>query len=170
VSADGKRLLAASANGDVQIWDIEKATVLSSYRNLKSTVWGAVFNHTATQIACVSGFDGSISIWDARTVKEVRTHFAHPGGAYSIAFSSDGKYLASTGFDRTAKIFDAGTGELLHTLSGHTNAIYKVTFSRDGSTLATASADKTVRLWDLRTYKEIGAPRRSPCSWPPGTA
>lgn len=155
VAADGKRLLAASATGHVHIWDIERGTILSTRRNQKSAVWGAVFNHDATHVACISGFDGSISIWDARTGQDVRTTYAHDGGAFAIAYSSDGKYMASGGFDRTAKVFDAGTGDLLHTLTGHTNAVYRVAFSRDGKMVATASADKTVRLWDLKTAKEI---------------
>jgi len=155
VSGDGKQLLTACATGHLHIWDIEAGTLLRTHRNLKSTVWGAAFNRDATWIACISGFDGSISIYDAQTGKEIRTTQAHAGGAFGLSYSADGKHLASGGFDRTAKVFDASTGKLLHTFSGHTNAIHKVAFSRDGSTLATASADKTVRLWDLKLGKEI---------------
>jgi WD40 repeat protein len=71
----------------------------------------------------------------------------------SLAFSPDGKTLATASLDRTIKLWDAVTGKDLATLKGHTDGLYSVAFSPDGMTLATAGRDRTVKVWDVTTQK-----------------
>ncbi|WP_432197668.1 WD40 repeat domain-containing serine/threonine protein kinase [Streptomyces sp. bgisy027] len=73
----------------------------------------------------------------------------------SLAFSPDGKTLATASDDSTVRLWDPATYEHIGTLTGHTDMVFCVAFRPDGRTIATASADKTVRLWDTRSQKNI---------------
>ncbi|TWT81443.1 Serine/threonine-protein kinase PknB [Planctomycetes bacterium CA13] len=83
------------------------------------------------------------------------TCYGHKDWVYKVAFSPNGKHVASAGRDSTIKIWDAETGQEIVTLTGHTNQVGGVAFSPDGSRLASASFDNTIKLWDTRTYREI---------------
>ena len=73
----------------------------------------------------------------------------HTGPVNCVAFSADGKRLASASKDQTVKVWDATNGQETLTLKGHTGPVTSVAFSPDGKRLASASNDQTVRVWDV---------------------
>ncbi len=87
------------------------------------------------------------------TARVLRTIKAHDQSIFGIAFSHDGKLLATASRDDSAKVFDTKTGKLLHHLVGHKRNVYRVAFSPDGKSLASSSKDNTARIWDLDSGK-----------------
>jgi len=79
----------------------------------------------------------------------------HADAVYSVAFSPDGKTLASGSGDHTVELSEARTGQGLATLKGHDGFVTSVAFSPDGKTLASGSDDNTVKLWDAQTGQEL---------------
>src|SRR6266498_4169818 len=77
------------------------------------------------------------------------------GIVYSVAFSPDGKTLASGSGDNTIRLWDVGAGRLIRSLAGHGGAVRSVAFSPDGKMIASASEDKTIKLWQVSTGKYI---------------
>jgi WD40 repeat protein len=75
----------------------------------------------------------------------------HHSDILSVAFSRDGKHIASGSWDKTVRVWNAATGTLEHTLSGHDNWVSSVAFSTDGKHIASGSLDQTVRVWNAAT-------------------
>ncbi|CAI7644574.1 unnamed protein product [Penicillium viridicatum] len=82
---------------------------------------------------------------------ELQTLEGHSEVVYSVAFSQDGRLLASGSRDKTIKLWDPATGALKHTLEEHSDPVCSVAFSPDGWLLASGSEDKTIKLWDPAT-------------------
>ncbi|MEI1377899.1 NB-ARC domain-containing protein [Nostoc sp. UHCC 0926] len=113
----------------------------------------------------LSGYDFShLTVWqaDLRSVNLHNVNFAHAnlaksvfaetlGGIHSVAFSPDGKLLATGDTNNEICLYQVADGKQLLTCKGHTGFIWPVTFSPDGHILASGSDDQTVKLWDTRT-------------------
>jgi WD40 repeat protein len=92
-----------------------------------------------------------VTLWDwkrARKVRELRT------SAQGLAFSSDGRHLATAPATGPAQIWDLRSGRVVTRLEGHTGTVNDVAYAPDDSLLASASSDGTVRLWDPESGRQ----------------
>jgi WD40 repeat protein len=92
--------------------------------------------------------DASVKLFDSKDNHLIRRLEGHPGIVYAIAFSPDGKLIASGSGDQTIKLWNSKTGELRSTLSGHSRKMTSIAFSADSKTLVSGSEDDTLRIWD----------------------
>jgi WD40 repeat protein/serine/threonine protein kinase len=108
---------------------------------------GRLLASGAGKPADVAGADGELKIWDVptgRVLFDLRGHIT----VFALAFSPDGRRLASAGQDHTIKLWDPATGKEVITLRGHADIVRTVAFSPNGRQLVSASHDMTVRVWD----------------------
>ncbi|NWJ95119.1 MAG: hypothetical protein HXX20_04985, partial [Chloroflexi bacterium] len=77
----------------------------------------------------------------------------HSDTVISVAYSPDGKTLASGSDDNSIKLWETSTGKLLNTLTGHSSYVWSVAYSPDGKTLASGSYDKSIKVWEVSTGK-----------------
>src|SRR6516162_4943192 len=100
------------------------------------------------------GCRGRVTPSDVATGKERATLKGHTEVVTSVAYSPDGKTLASGSRDKTIKLWEVATGKEQATLKGHTGEVWSVAYSPDGKTLASGSWDATIKLWDVQTGQE----------------
>ncbi|NQE37420.1 AAA-like domain-containing protein [Microcoleus asticus] len=88
-------------------------------------------------------------------VKERNSLEEHSNVVISVAFSPDGKTLASASSDKTIKLWNLQSQKPIATLTGHSNSVRSIAFSPDGKILASASYDHTIKLWHLETQTQV---------------
>jgi WD40 repeat protein/serine/threonine protein kinase len=141
-----------------QLWDIgigRKRADLTGQLT-KDSLTAVAFSPDSRYLA-YSTEDFATHIWDMRTGAEAHVLRGHTSDIRALAFSPDGKRLASGSAypENTARLWDVATGKVIEVLRGHRNEVTRVAFSPDGTRLATASQDQTARLWDGVTGREI---------------
>lgn len=95
------------------------------------------------------------SSWAQKPDLEIQT--GHSGSVFSVAFSPDGKLLASASADQTIKLWDVASGGQVRSFKGHSSGIISVAFSPDGKLLASGGSDNAIKIWDIAS----GAQRKS---------
>lgn len=171
-SKDGTRLAAAlhddgteGASGypKVRLWDLEAGKELVA--DWKTGQADAVALSPDGKLLAAGGtlpegtdHDGVIQVWSLGEPAENKAHLektllykvrADPDGLWCLAFSPDGKVLASGGVKPVVKLWDAATGELLGKLEGHSGQVRDLAFSADGKTLASTGRDRSVLVWQI---------------------
>ncbi len=145
-SPDGNLLASGSKDTSYVITDARSGNVIW---NIKGTSAERVTSPDGLMIAERGRYgDACVKLFEAKTNRLIRRLEGHPGIVYSIAFSPDGKTIASGSSDRTIKFWERQTGALRKSLAGHTGAITSVAFSADAKTLVSGSNDDTLKIWN----------------------
>jgi WD40 repeat protein len=151
-------IATGSDNGAIKVWNLETGQCMTTSSGNVRRIMGLATN-AHNQIVVTSRTDGTIQLWDVskigldkspKSLCQSLDIQAHRGMAKALAFSLDGKSIASTGSDLKIKIWDVFTGKQLQTLTGHTDYIVQVLFI-DDRTMLSQSYDKTIRQWDIIT-------------------
>ena len=183
-SPNGQFLASGHKFNNIRLWDVERGKLELIFKGHSYPLWiqSVAFAPNGETLASLSisiqssDHKAEILLWDAATGEYITTLIGHdkainnsiPLHSSSIAFSPDGKILASGSLDGTVRLWDPNTaasdsflpqlrravfGYHKGTIRAHTSHVLSVALSPDGRTLASGSSNQTVRLWDLRSRK-----------------
>jgi WD domain, G-beta repeat len=151
-SPDGSRILTASKEDGVRLWNADDGKEIAAMAGSEATFSpdGRRIVTTGEQARIVQpGQDDTVRTWDGATGTPVAVMRGHAAG-----FSPDGNRVVTALADNTAAIWDAATGTQLTVLRGHTDSVAFVAFTPDGSRILTTSVDETARVWDAATGRQ----------------
>jgi len=168
LSPDGCLLGIGTQTGAVHWLNAETGELLAAtsaaHRHL---VGGLAFSADGTRAASVAQ-EGTVALWDPSSLQLIVSFKGHMQGAHGVAFSPEGRRLATSGGGREAvKLWDMATYRDLITLSGQGSVFSFVAFSPDGKWLIACNGEGHLHLWHAPSWEEIEAAERQKGSYEP---
>jgi WD40 repeat protein len=155
-SPDGKALATGSNNKTVRLWNVATARPSGQIEGHEPSVTSVAYSPDGKTLALglALALKETVQLWDTATGKP-RAHLERHGQdtVYCVAFSPDGRLLASGADDNTVLLWNVASGKPFARLKGHGYPVRSVTFGPDGKTLASGSDDRTVLVWNILTGK-----------------
>ncbi|HCI79662.1 MAG TPA: hypothetical protein DHW02_08225, partial [Ktedonobacter sp.] len=168
-SPDGEQFASGGDDGVIHLWDTWRRTSIARLKGHKNSIRAITFHPTTTLLASGS-VDGTIHLWQLDTLQsteltrqeQTNVHgplAAHERGVWSLAFSPDGKLLASGSEDQTIRLWNVHSGHNIETLQGSVSWVGAVAFHPINNILASGGGDNAVYLWDLETRRIVATLR-----------
>jgi RNA polymerase sigma factor (sigma-70 family) len=164
-SPDGKVLASGNGDGSAALWDVatgKELRTLPGFRARKAdspkgelvslAVNSLAFSPDSNALALggsalPSRPDGAIGLWGRATGEDLMPLTASDRGAVALAFSPDGKTLATGHDGGTVRFWETASGKIRRDWQAHPDSVYSLAFSPDGNLFASAGSDTTVLIW-----------------------
>jgi len=160
------RWLAAVRGSSLRVWNLETGQAVNDGDGHVETIRSLAISPRLDAIA-TGGNDGTLRLWDAVTGKQKHLLLKATDAltfVSGVAFSSDGKWLASSDLGDSVRLWEVATGRQVYKLPGHgpTGGRRVVQFSPDGRYLLSWGDDYYLRKWDMKTGKVVLEHRTRP--------
>ncbi len=161
-SPDGKQIATGCKDGTVRRWDSGTGARLPDLLT-QDQLWvrslafhpGGQMLAAGTAIPEKGEAPSGVYLWDLNSGKQLGPLPGHQSGIVTVAFSPDGKKVASGGWDGLVLTWDTTTGRPIGAPLAHPRTVFKVGFTPDGRTIVTGGHDGLVRWWDSGTGLQL---------------
>mmetsp|Transcript_15472 Transcript_15472/g.43284 ORF Transcript_15472/g.43284 Transcript_15472/m.43284 type:complete len:376 (+) Transcript_15472:1674-2801(+) len=153
----GSLLASCSDDHTAKIWTLKGDACVQDLREHQKEIYTIKWspggpgsaNPNASLVLATGSFDATVRLWDPETGQCSHVLDKHLDPVYSVAFSADGRFLASGSFDRCLHIWSVKDGSLVKTYRG-TGGIFEVCWNSDGTKVAACFSSNVVSVLDMR--------------------
>jgi WD40 repeat protein len=149
LAISGSKVLSGHGNGQIVLWDFERAEKIATFKRNDALIWGLTFVGGDNRFAAAS-HDWKVSLWDVtKPGAPVQVIDAHDSATHAIAFAASpkGPILVSGSADRTVKLWNLDTLDTVRRYRGHSDFVTSVAIANGGATYASGGLDGSIRLW-----------------------
>jgi WD40 repeat protein len=152
MTGDGRRILSASLDCTVKLWDLGSGRELQTYAGHTRRINDLVLTSDETKLVSASS-DRLLNLWDLQTGQLLHTFQGHEDWVTAVAVTPDGRWALSGSEDYSLLIWDLERGKLECMLGGHEGGVSALRISADGCRAISASI--SLKLWDLGERREL---------------
>lgn len=153
----GRFLASCSDDRTAKVWSLTSDKAVHDFREHEREIYTLKWSPTGPQspnpnlplLLASASFDHTVRLWDVDVGRCVRCLQKHTEPVYSVAFSPNGKFVATGSFDKFLHVWNVEDGALVKTFRGEAG-IYEVCWNKEGSKVAACFANRTVCVVDLR--------------------
>ncbi|KAH0789049.1 WD40 repeat-like protein [Histomonas meleagridis] len=142
-----ENLLSGGSNGRIVLWDVTHQSQIGQFIGHKGRVWTIA---TCPQYAVSGSADGTIKIWDTKTMSIASALGVEGNDIYAVDIDNLGSKVISGGFDRSINLWDVKTGSIISTIKGHKGPVTSLCLDSSGNLAISGGKDLAIHLWDLR--------------------
>jgi len=154
VSPNGQLVAAGDTSGRIGIWHSETGQPACEPLDTSTKLWVSIsFSPDGRNIAAggfsIGSNENFVQTWNISTGKKVLDLSGHTDGVRSVAYSSNGRFIATGSKDSTVRLWDAETGAPIATLTGPSDSVCSVTFTPNDRYIVSGSGDNKIYIWTL---------------------
>ena len=167
LSPNGQTMAVAGWGSGLSLWGVASGQQIRTLGDVMLGAQRAIFTPDGTKLVSSStGFETEAILWDVENGRTLGSFAGHGDTINDLAFSPDGRLLATVSSDVTIKVWDVEAKQALQTITGHSKQANSIAFSPDGTMLVSTSWDGTTRIWSTASKEAVAMP--SPTQAPAG--
>jgi len=155
VTPDGQRVISASRDRTLKVWNLESGRALSTLEGHADRVTACAVTPDGQRVISAS-HDKTLKVWDLESGRALGTLEGHADWVAACAVTPNGRCVISASHDQTLKIWDLESWRELGTLEGHTDGVAACAVMPDGRRVVSASWDQMLKVWDLESRRMLG--------------